>query len=62
MAAAVEQQDVEVVLELAYGVGNGGGDAIELDGGRGETAAPVDRVEHGERFERECHTKCIQNN
>jgi hypothetical protein len=55
MAAAVEQQDVQVVLEFAHRVGDGGRDAIEFDGGCGKTAASVDGVENGERLERECH-------
>jgi hypothetical protein len=59
--AAVEQQDVEVVLELAHGVRDGGGDAIEFDGCRGKTAAPVDGVENGECLKRECHMRAIFN-
>ena len=46
MAAAVEQLDPEVLLELLHGVGDGGGHAVQLFGGRGEAALAGDRVEH----------------
>ncbi len=53
MPAAVEQQHVEFFLQLAHGVGDGGGHAIEFDRGARETAAAVDCIEHGQRFEGE---------
>jgi hypothetical protein len=37
---------------------DGGWDAIELDGGRREAAAAIDRVEHRQRVKRHAH---IQN-
>ena len=51
MPAAVEQQHVEVVLELAHRIGDGRGHVVEFDRGAGEAAAPVDGVEHRQRFE-----------
>ena len=60
VAAAVEQQHVQIVLEPAHRVGDGGRHAIEFDGGRGKAAAAVDGVENGECLERECHSGHIQ--
>ena len=58
MAAPIEKQYVEVLLEPPYRVGDGGWDAIELHGGRREAAAAIDRVEHRQCVKRHAH---IQN-
>ena len=56
VAPPIEQQQVEVLLHPAYGIGDGGGHVIELERRRREAAAAVDRIQHGQRIEREPHS------
>ncbi len=57
MAAAVEQQHVELVFQPAYGVRDRRRHAVEFQRGGGETAASFDGVEHGQGVERKCHVQ-----
>ena len=59
MAAAIEEQHIEVVLQPSHRVGDGGRDPIELHRGRGEAAAAIDGIEHRQRIERNPHIQII---
>jgi hypothetical protein len=59
MSAPVEQEHVEVILEPADCVGDGGGNAVEFVRGRGEAAAAVYGIEYRQRIERNAHIQII---
>ena len=59
VAAPVEQQHVEILLQPAHRVGDCRGHARELLRGGGETPAAVDGIEYDQGFERQRHVQII---
>ena len=59
MPAPVEQENVQVLFEFAYRIGDGGRHTVELDCGRGKAATTVDRVENQESLKRQRHVQII---
>ncbi len=57
MASAVEQPNVEVVLQLAHGVGDRRRNAVELRRGCGEAAFAIDGIENPQCVERKAHIR-----
>src|SRR5262245_42216989 len=53
MTAAVEQQDIQIVLEAAYRIGDRRGDTAERPGRLCEAAVAHDRVNQLQRLQRQ---------
>jgi hypothetical protein len=59
VAAAVEEQGVQVLLQFAHGVGEGGRHPVQGLGGGGEAAVAVDGVQGLQGFQAEFHIQII---
>ncbi|MNG38611.1 hypothetical protein D3C84_1263820 [compost metagenome] len=59
MTAAVEQQDVQILLQLADHIGQCGGHLAHFVGGSGKAALALDGVQDFEGFEGEGHVQKI---
>jgi len=51
VATAIEQGDVQVLLELLHGVGDRRGHTMQLVGRSRETSLAVDRIQHQQGIE-----------